>query len=304
MKLYYTGSEKGNLPQTSPLTSLGGYVSSTPLPNGSLNNLFGAISQYGKEKMIRQVRAIVLKNETGATATPNIWYDMISSEPITNYRFAFVTLAQNDCGWYMESIAQGDALPINATFIDPRTEVNKVAMPAMANNSYLGIWIERTYNPTAVESSSSCENLISKFETTNAYQVSTIKFPADSSNSLDGKYFLLNTKNDKLAIWFSTGAGATQPTVTGRELIKVTIATNETAANVTLKVLNQLNLLLTPRGEMSFTSSGPVITATATQYGSFPIPVNVNAGVIVTAVTSGTFNGLETIEDMQMSISY
>jgi hypothetical protein len=305
MKLYYSGATEGGQAQTSPNLSLGGFVSGTPLPNGSINNLFGGISQYSKEKAIKQVRAIVLKNETGATVnTPTVWYDNLSVSPITNYRFAFVLLAQNSCGWFMEIIGQGDALPINATFIDPRTQVNAVTLPAIPDQGYIGIWIERTFNTTAVNNADSCENLLAQFESGNKYQVSTIKVVGDTANSLDGKYFSLNTNTEKFTVWFTTGAGATQPTTIGRELIKVTIATGDDATTVATKLLSQLNLLIAPRGEASFTASTDTITITSTAYGVVANNADVNAGIVAAIVTAGSYNGLESIENMQLSINY
>lgn len=304
MKLYYTGVLKEGEPQANPVLSLGGYVSSSPLPNGSINNLFGGISQYGKEKQLRQVRAIVLRNETGATATPTVWYENISSEPITNYRFGFVMLAQDECGWYMERIGSGDALPINATLINPNTEVNAVALPPMANNAYIGIWVERTYNRKAIADSQSCENMLAKWESSNEYQVSTIQFVADVANSLDGKSFNLDTKEERYMIWFSTGAGATQPTSVGREPIRVTIATNDTATDVANKVNNQLGLLIVPRGEVESTVNADTVTITSSEYGSFQMPADVDAGITATKTVDGTFNGMEGVENLKFSISY
>ena len=304
MRFYYTGLNKGGAVQANPNLSLGGYVSTSPLPNGAINNLFGGISEYGKENQVRQVRAIALKNELGVVANPIIWYDNNSAEPITNYRFAFVAMSTDECGTFMEKIGQGDALPINATFIDPHSESNKVALPAMPIDGYIGVWIERTYNKKAVADASSCANLIAKFNSVNAYQVSSIQTPADTINSLDGKHFNMDTKSENYTIWFSTGAGASQPTVVGRQLIKVTIATNDTAATVATKLNNQLNLLLVPRGEITTTIATDTVSVIASEYGAFPIPVNVDAGVTVVAVTAGTYNGLETQEDLQISISY
>lgn len=304
MRLFYTGAEKeGNVQESAPI-SLGSYVSGSPLPNGAINALFGGISQYSKEKSIRQVRAVVLKNETGSIQTPTVWYDNVSSEPITNYRFAFVTLSQDECGWFMEKIGQGDALPINAIFIDPKTSANAVSLGAMAIDGYMGIWIERTYNPKAVSDSMTCENLLAKHNTTNVYQVSTIETVADVADSLDGKYFHIDTDSEQYTFWYTTGAGAVAPSVVGRQLVSISINTGDTADAVATATDLQINTILTPRGEVSSSVALNVITLTATVYGSFPIPVDVDAGVTVTATTAGTSDGLETVEEIEFSIQY
>lgn len=304
MRLFYTGAEKEGETQESAPVSLGSYVSGSPLPNGAINALFGGISQYSKEKSIRQVRAIVLKNETGSIQNPTVWYDNVSNEPITNYRFAFVTLAQDSCGWYMEKIDQGDSLPINATFIDPKTSANAVALPAMAVDGYMGIWIERTYNPKAVADSMTCENLLAKHNTENVYQVSTIETVADVADSLDGKYFNIDTESEQYTFWYTTGAGASAPSVVGRQLVSISINTNDTADAVATATDLQINTILTPRGEVSSEVALNVITLTATVYGVFPIPSDADAGVTVVAVTTGTSSGLETIEEIEFTIQY
>lgn len=304
MRLYYTGADKEGGVQENPALSLGGYVSGSLLPNGSINNLFGAISQYSKERQIKQVRAVVLKNETGGNVDTQVWYENISSDPITNYRLAFAALAENECGWFMESIDAGDSSPLSATFINPLTQANAVTLPTIPDGGYMGIWIERTYNSIAIAKSQTCQNLLEKFDTENVKQVSSIQFVADVADSLDGKYFNFDTAASKYSIWFSTGAGALQPTVSGRELIKVTIGTGDTADAVAAAVKTQFDLLIASRGEITTTIDTDTVTITSEPYGAFPVPVDVDAGVTVTAITSGTFNGLEMIEDMALTFSY
>lgn len=303
MRLFFTGASKGDEPQPSPSLSLGGYVSSSPLPNGAINNLFGSISQYGKELKSKEVRAIVLKNETLAITNPTLFYDNVSEEPITNYRFAFVTLAEDECGWYMERISQGDSLPINATFIDPRTESNAVSLGAIPVGGYMGIWVERTYNVAGINTADSCENLLAKFDLADVYQISSIQFPADASDSLNDTYFLFDTLNESYAIWYDTGAG-TAPEVTGKNLIKVSISTDDTAADVAAKTLAQMNIVISSRGEIALAIETDTITVTSNLYGPFPIPVNVDAGVTPTLITLGVNKVTESVEDMQLTISY
>lgn len=304
MRIYYTGSEKEGLPQENPALSLGGYVSGSLLPNGAINNLFGGISQYGKEKMIRQVRAVVLKNESGVNVDASIWYDNVSVEPITNYRLAFVALASDDCGWFMEAIDAGDALPINAVFINPKTSINSVTLPTIPTDGYIGIWVERTYNEKAIADSQTCQALLEKFKSENEYQVSSMQFTADVSDSLDGTSFNLDTVKGKYMFWFTTGAGALQPATSNREVIRVTVPTDASADAVAMAVNGQIELLLLGNGEISSTIDTNTVTITSSLFGSFPIPADVDSGMIPLLTTAGTFNGLETLENMELSISY
>ena len=63
MRLFYTGATEYLEPQNSPRLSIGGFVSSSPLPNDILNGIFGSISDYKAVNGLKEVRGVVLKNE-------------------------------------------------------------------------------------------------------------------------------------------------------------------------------------------------------------------------------------------------
>ena len=66
---------------------------------------------------------------------------------------------------------------------------------------------------------------------------------ADVSNSLNGKYFLLDTSTASLCVYFETTT-ATDPAITGRTSVKVSISTGDSAANVATKLSNKLSTRL------------------------------------------------------------
>lgn len=61
--------------------------------------------------------------------------------------------------------------------------------------------------------------------------VSTITAVADSSNSLNSKYFLASSVTANYYFWFSSGAGV-DPAIPGRTAIPVVFTTNDTAATI------------------------------------------------------------------------
>jgi len=67
-------------------------------------------------------------------------------------------------------------------------------------------------------------------------QVQQIDTIADVADSLDGTHFLINTARNEIKyyVWFSTGAGAPDPLVSGRVGLKVEITTGDTADDVAL----------------------------------------------------------------------
>ena len=69
MKLYYTGAPIKNIPQGNPNQSLGGFKSSTLVPNARKNALFSDISMEQYNEGDRELRGLILKNETGAVVS-------------------------------------------------------------------------------------------------------------------------------------------------------------------------------------------------------------------------------------------
>lgn len=147
MELLYTGVTKEGLPQTDPTKSLGSFVSSSKIPNGSLDNLFSGVSYYSllNNQDTFQVIGIVLKNTLGREAIDvNFWFET-PVDSLYKYEVAFVTLSlDNLCGYYMERIQNSGSLPYMGTFISIDGEANKGSIGNLASNQMIGIWIKRS----------------------------------------------------------------------------------------------------------------------------------------------------------------
>lgn len=145
MKLYYTGAINYNDVQADKDTSLGGYKSSTLVPNGSLGNFFGPISMYGLDDKLRETRAIIIHNDTvGAYTNVFFYFDKLVGA-IGTFEVAAVLIAPNvDNEIQMESIGSIRALPFTGTFTPADTVANQVLLSAsMAADEYIGLWITR-----------------------------------------------------------------------------------------------------------------------------------------------------------------
>lgn len=304
MKLYFTGTQKEGDRQTEPRLSVGHYISGSEISNAVINNLFGEISQYTLEKQVTEYRAIALKNTTNAIVTQaKLFYDNISNNPLTNIRMAIVLLAQDSCGWYMERIMNIDAKPINAIFVDNRGIDNAIDLPSINMDEYIGIWIERSFNTTAVQNELSCETLITAFQTTPTEQISTIETIADIAGSLENTYWLLDTPKNKFYIYYSLGSGM-MPSVPNREPIKILIASGDSDIDIATKTTTQLNNILTPRGELTAISVGNLITITNILPGEVPVPKDISSSFIMNTITVGAYGGMEKVEDIALTISW
>lgn len=146
MKLYYTTTAGADTIQDSPKLSLGGYKSSSLLPNSKLNNLFGEISQvtisnYNQNSYI----GLILKNEL-LTSCNNVklWFNH-PENCYSKLRVAIVQVSQDSNGDnYIEHITDKYSKPLYVNgFIEADGEDNKVDLGNIASEGMIGIWIER-----------------------------------------------------------------------------------------------------------------------------------------------------------------
>lgn len=82
LKFYYTTSAGYNNQQTKISDSLGGYKSSTPVPNDMFSNLFDEISLNLAANPLNQYIAVILKNEgTETLKNVNMWFSAVTENP-------------------------------------------------------------------------------------------------------------------------------------------------------------------------------------------------------------------------------
>lgn len=118
MLIYLTGADSSlvksaNAPQTDTAKSLGGYVSSTPVPNGELNALFDLISAYTLEKKQKETIALALVNKLNDAVTDVTLKIVVGKDNLATFRIAAVAL---DSSMAMEHIPNRYAEPMVADF--------------------------------------------------------------------------------------------------------------------------------------------------------------------------------------------
>ena len=118
--IYLTGAQYSlkrteDNPQVDPAKSLGGFISSSPVPNGSLNALFDLVSTSTLMDRPRETLAIALINKL-TVAVRNVELKIVvGSKPICAWRIAAVA---PDANLATEAIPNRYAEPLNATFYD------------------------------------------------------------------------------------------------------------------------------------------------------------------------------------------
>lgn len=121
MMLYLTGAEAsltktgGDSPQSDVNKSLGGYVSSSQVPNGAINVVFDLISSYTLEKKPTETIGLALINKFDKKVKDVELKIVTDEDNIAEFKIAAV-LVSNDLA--MEHISNRYEQPINAEFYD------------------------------------------------------------------------------------------------------------------------------------------------------------------------------------------
>jgi hypothetical protein len=122
---------------------------------------------------------------------------------------------------------------------------------------------------------------------TGLQEVTEIECVADTTNSLNGKYFTLNTAYDakKYYVWYKTTGGAEDdPEVTGRTGIKVLIETDDTVNTVALKTAETLARYI---NDFDISVDTDTITVTNLEAGPCTNAGAGDSGFVVTVTTNG-----------------
>ena len=146
MRFLYTGASAFLKPQNNPSLSLGGFMSSTVLPNGRMNSLFSDGSYFGSKYGNVETKALILENESGvAVNNLKLGYKYTGNLDFM-IEVAFVTLQAPDFQ-QIEKIGNVREMPYYASFIEANIEGlidNSAALGTMVPSGKLGVWIRRT----------------------------------------------------------------------------------------------------------------------------------------------------------------
>lgn len=134
MRLFFTGKCPGQ--PSSKDKSLGGWLSTTVVPNGVLDVLFEKFAYSTISKS--QCKGVILKNEIGDLTTVTIK----CIPPITtlyDLKVAIVSPAISSKGVYIEEITNIYSLPYLGNFVSFTTPV---PLGNLSNGAYLGFWFK------------------------------------------------------------------------------------------------------------------------------------------------------------------
>lgn len=145
MKFFYTGASKYNVPQQFANMSLGGFVSSTEIPNDFLGNIFGDESRLAVCELKRTAVLIALVNEDDERAeSVNITFNVSDWTKLTGqFSIAFVSPKIDNCGNIsFDKINDTGALPYITLDVLSATN-NSFNLGDIQKGQVVGIWLVR-----------------------------------------------------------------------------------------------------------------------------------------------------------------
>lgn len=144
LKLYYTVSSGYLDIQGNYINSLGGFPSSTEVPNDVFDNLFDEISLSEIKDVKTQYRAIIIKNESEEVIENiELWFEKKDSN-ICSYQIG-ATLLSNDEQPFMEHIPSVYSKPLYTQLYDATVD-SKVSIGNLNPGQMIGLWLSRTVN--------------------------------------------------------------------------------------------------------------------------------------------------------------
>lgn len=146
MQFLYTGASNYQAAQNDSNLSLGGYISSSTVPNDQLNNLFSDISAQTSQQKRSECKGLILKNTLEAEVKDVIFGYKYPTNSNFKLEVAFVNINTNN-PQQVEKIPTAQATPYYATFneLDITTSENNSQNIGDLNvNDSILIWFKRT----------------------------------------------------------------------------------------------------------------------------------------------------------------
>lgn len=150
MVLFYTGADKANASQKDSKKSLGGFVSSSMIPNGLLNNVFGKLSYIEMANPESQHRIIVLKNL--AADIPAGSLRIYTDHPFGHKAKITIGITEPMIDTisgepFFETLPEPTALPYYTEFTEYTLDVPYIHPQVLQNGQSIGLFLKRTITP-------------------------------------------------------------------------------------------------------------------------------------------------------------
>jgi hypothetical protein len=146
IKMYYSGASFLNAPQTDSSLSLGGYKSSSEVPNSSLNNLFPDVSGTDTFSGTTQYRAFFVINENY-----EIWQNpktYVYQTTGGSYESVYFGLESSISG-SIQTILNQNMSPTGIAWYNPTDLSGGISFSDVPSQEYFGVWIKKEVLPSS-----------------------------------------------------------------------------------------------------------------------------------------------------------
>ena len=147
MLLFYTGPDQPLGVQKSPEKSLGGFISSSIVPNSQLNNLYSTLTKSDVDNNYSVIRILALTNITNSPITGITIYPVLPVGSYIDIQLAVVLPFLDSCSNpNFERLSSDTSLPYYADFQDYTQSSPLVYSTPLAAGASLGLFILRKIN--------------------------------------------------------------------------------------------------------------------------------------------------------------
>lgn len=164
--IYYTINTKFAAPQSFSFKSLGGFMSSTRVPNGSINNVFGSLSLDELKRNSFRIIGLIFKNEFNTPLKDiRIYFEKIKSAPYFKYKVGLSSVNINEKKEKsIELLSNKESLPYSVSnFYEPTLDDPLSLSQEIAKESYVGIWLKREFDKEIFDNYMSDEAIYDRF---------------------------------------------------------------------------------------------------------------------------------------------
>lgn len=169
--IYYTGAIQHLAIQTDPSKSLGGYISSSQVPNDVLSNIFGTLDYTTIINKLKDTRVLAFLNTTGSIIDN---FSVYTITPQGSFAKLKVGLVNNEidakCNIpYFEQLPTTNSTPLYVTLNDAEGAANAIQISNIQPGEYVGIFLQREVivennselNPDGTVKIKSCDDFYS-----------------------------------------------------------------------------------------------------------------------------------------------
>lgn len=193
--IYYTGAIQNQAEQPSAIKSLGGFVSSTHVPNDVMNNLFPVIDISTLTNKTKHIRVIAFKNETENKINLKV-YTESQADSISKLNIGLIkqsTMSDACLTPYFETLPNGISKPIYVELHNAEGELNAVEITDINAGEYVGVFIQREII---------IENNQDLLDTNGNFKQKSCEDFYIEYNENNGEEFIIQPKTDNIEIVF------------------------------------------------------------------------------------------------------